>query len=110
MLYQSLDSGLAARQLEAQSVISKCNLVAATSDLASNIAIDNSTTASTKITLSLSEKVKDCFRVSVVNRATGAVVALAAAPDLSVSQKISVTVNGTGLTDVSVQVIYSVQQ
>lgn len=107
MSYQSKDSNLAARQLEAQSAISKCNLVTEVSDLPSNIEIDNSTLTATVITLDVAAPVKSCLVAKVTNRATGAVVALAAAPDVSVANKISVTVNGTGLTDVAVEFIYS---
>lgn len=108
MAYDSKDSNLDSRQLEAQSVISQCNLTTALSDLPGNIAIDNSTLTATVITLSVNEPLKKCFGVKVFNRASGAVVALAAAPSVAVAQKISVTVNGTGLTDVHVEFIYAV--
>lgn len=108
MSYQSKDSELAARELAAQTVVATANLVAASCDLPSNIAIDNSTLTATVITLSVNEAVKSCFAVKVTNRATGAVVALAAAPSLAVDQKISVTVNGTGLTSVALEFIYQV--
>ncbi len=101
MSYQAKDSSLQARALEAQNAVVEANLVAGTSDLASNIVIDNSTIATTIVTLSVNEPLKKCYHVKVINRITGAVLPLLAAPSLAVAQKISVTVNGTGLTDVS---------
>ncbi len=106
--YDSKDSEVLGRQLEDQRIISVCNLVTEVTDLPVNITIDNSTLTATVITLDVKEPLKKCFEVSVKNRATGAIVALAAAPSLAVAQKISVTVNGTGLTDVVVEFSYAV--
>lgn len=110
MSYTSRDSQLAARQLEAQEAIATANLVAGTSDLASNIAINNSTLTATVITFTASEDIKSCFCIQVTNRATGAIVATTAIPDVSVAQKASVTVDGTALTSVVIKVVYSVAQ
>lgn len=106
--YDSKDSEVLGRQLEDQRIISVCNLVTAVTDLPVNIVINNATLTATVITLDVKEPLKKCFEVSVKNRATGAIVALAAAPSLAVAQKISVTVNGTGLTDVVVEFSYAV--
>jgi hypothetical protein len=106
--YDSKSSQVQARQLEAQSVIATANLVSAACDAPDIISIDNSTIATTVITLSLSEAVKKCFVAKVTNRATGAVVALLAAPSLAVAQKISVSVDATGLTDVAIEFVYAV--
>lgn len=106
--YDSKDSEVLGRQLEDQRIISVCNLVTAVTDLPANIVIDNSTLTATVITLDVKELVKKCFEVSVKNRATGAIVALAAAPSLAVAKKISVTVNGTALADVVVEFSYAV--
>lgn len=106
--YDSKDSEISGRQLEDQRLISVCNLVTAVTDLPVNIAINNSTIAATVITLDVKEPLKKCFEVCVKNRATGAIVALSAAPSLAVAQKISVTVNGTALTDVVVEFSYAV--
>lgn len=106
--FPSKDSSILARQLEAQRVVVEANLVAGSSDLPSNVAIANGTIAATVITLTVSEVLKKCFGVSVKNRATGATIALAAAPDLSVAQKISVTVDGTAQSDVVIEFIYAV--
>lgn len=106
--YDSKDSEVLGRQLDAQSVCVVANLVAASSDLPVNVAINNTSIAATVITLDVKEPVKKCFKVEVTNRATGAVVALAAAPSLAVANKISVTVDGTAQTNLCVQFIYSV--
>lgn len=106
-MYPSSNSLNAARQLEAQSIVFDMNAVAATSDHA-NVSIDNSTLTATVVTLDVKQPLKKCFRALVHNRATGAVVAIAAAPSLAVANKISVTINGTGLTDLAVEFIYAV--
>lgn len=106
--YDSKDSDVLARQLEDQRVITVCNLVTPASDLPTVLTINNTTLTATVITLDVKEPVKKCFEVSVKNRATGAIVALAAAPSLAVANKISVTVNGTGLTDAVVEFSYAV--
>ena len=108
--FQAKDSQVLSRQLEAQEVCAICDLTAATSDAPGIIAIDNSTIASTVITLSVGEVVEKAFLVEVRNRATGAVVAIAAAPSLAVAQKISVTCNGTGLSSVCVSFKYKVAE
>lgn len=108
-MFQSKDSALHARQLEAQSVVVAVNAVAGTADQ-SNVSVDNSTITATVITLDVKEDVKKCLRALVHNRTTGAIVAIAAAPSLAVDQKISVTINGTGLTDLAVEMIYIVAE
>lgn len=110
MSYQSKDSQLASRELEAQSVVAVANLVAGSSDLASNIIIDNSTLAATTITIDVKEDIKTCYYIKVSNRATGAVVATTAVPDVSVAQKATVTVDGTGLTSVVIEAKFAVAQ
>lgn len=108
MSYESKNSDILARQLEAQEIVVEANLVAGSSDLPSNISIDNSTLAATVVTLTVSELVSKCFKATIRDRATGANEALAAAPDLSVANKVSITVDGTGLTDVVVNFVYAV--
>ena len=108
--FQAKDSLVLGRQLECQEVSAVCNLVAATSDAPAIIAIDNSTIADTVITLSVNEPVEKCFFAEVRNRATGAIVALEAVPSLAVAQKISVQVDGTGLTSVCVTFKYKVAE
>jgi hypothetical protein len=109
MAFQSKDSLILGRQLEAQEVIVDANLVAATSDLPAKVSIDNSTIAATVITLDAGEAVAKCFFAEVRNRATGAVVAIAAAPSVSGSE-ISVTCDATGLSDAAISFKYKVQE
>lgn len=108
--FQAKDSLVLGRQLEVQEVQAKCDLTAATSDAPGIIAIDNSTLTATVITLTVGEVISSAFLCEVRNRATGAVVAIAAAPSLAVAQKISVTCNGTGLSDVVVIFRYKVAE
>jgi len=110
MSFQAKDSLVYSRQLECQEVDAVCDLTTALSDAPGIIAIDNSTLTATVITLTVSEVVEKCFFAEVRNRATGAVVAIAAAPSLAVAQKISVTCNGTGLTSVCVTFKYKVAE
>ena len=109
MAFQSKDSLVAGRQLEAQEVVFNAGLVAGTSDLPGAVSIDNSTLTATVITLDLGEPVAKCFLAEVRNRATGAIVTIAAAPAVS-GETISVTCNGTGLTDVAVVIKYKISQ
>jgi len=108
--FQAKGQHVLARQLECQEVNVVCNLVAATSDAPSIASIDNSTIAATVITLDIAEGIEKAHSVQVINRATGASVALAAAPSLAVAQKISVTVDGTGLSSVCICAKYKVQE
>jgi hypothetical protein len=106
--YDSKDSEILGRQLDAQRVVVDCNFVTATSDLPVNVVINSATLTAAVITLDVKEPVKKVFAVYVRNRATGADVAYAAAPSLAVANKISITLNGTGLTDASVEFVYAV--
>lgn len=109
MAFQSKDSLVLGRQLEAQELIVAANLVAGSSDLPAKVSINNSTITATVITLDAGEAVEKCFFAEVRNRATGAVVAIAAAPSV-VGSQISVTCNATGLSDVAVCVKFKVQE
>jgi hypothetical protein len=108
--FQAKDSLIFGRQLEAQEVHVNADLTTGVSDLPSAVVIDNSTLTATVITLDLAEPVSKAFRVTVTNRATGANVALAAVPSLAVANKISVTVNGTGITSCDIHAVYKVQE
>lgn len=108
--FQAKDSLVLARQLEVQQVCATLNLVAGTSDAPGIITIDNSVIASTVITLNVGEAVASASLCEVRNRATGAILAIAAAPSLAVAQKISVTVDGTGAADHVVIFRYKVQE
>lgn len=117
MSFQAKDSQVRSRQLEAQSVCAICNLTAAasggiaatSSDLPSVVSIGGILAVRT-ITLDIGEAIDRCFSVSVINRATGAIVPLAAAPDVSVANKITVTVDGTAQTSVCVTASYKVAE
>lgn len=107
--YQAKSSPVLSRQLEAQEIVAECNLVTSLSDAPSIISISGAL-ASRTITLDVNEEISKCFFAEVRNRATGAVVALSAAPDLSTAKKISVTVDGTGLSSVCVKFCYKVAE
>jgi hypothetical protein len=107
--YQAKDSQILGRQLEVQQVLVTANLVAGTSDLASNLSINNSTLTATVITLNVNEPILKCYRVSIVDIATGSAVAVTAAPAVS-GNTISITVNGTGHTSCALAFHYSVTQ
>lgn len=108
--FQAKDSLVLGQQLKVQEVSAKCSLVAGTSDCPGIIAINNTSIAATVITLSVGEDVASASLCEVRNRVTGAIVATAAAPSLAVAQKISVTCDGTALTDVVVIFRYSVSE
>jgi hypothetical protein len=104
MAFQSKVPSISARELEAQSVIFTCDLVAAHSNLAA-VAFINGTIGATVITIDVGEPIQKCLCVNVTNRATGAVITHSA-PDVSVANKISVTVDGTAQSDVCVEISY----
>lgn len=99
MSFQAKDSQVFSQQLKKQEVSATVNLVAGTSDASSIIAINNTTIGATVITLTVGEAIASASLCEVRNRATGAILATAAAPSLAVAQKISITVDGTGATD-----------
>ncbi len=92
-------------QLEQNQLLLQANLVAATSEAASLVSINNATIASTVIVVDVKEPIISVQKVQVVNRATGQHVAIAAAPVIS-GNTVSVTCNGTGLTSVCIEVSY----
>ncbi len=117
MSFQAKVAPVLSRQLDCQELTVICNLTAAasggiaaaSSDLPAVVAIGGVLAART-ITLDIGEAISKCFSVSVNNRATGAIVPLAAAPDVSVPNKITVTVDGTGQTSACVTVKYKVAE
>ena len=110
MAFQAKNSQVLAAQLECQEVNTVVNAVAATSTNPSIIVVDNAVIATTVITLSVGEDIASVRSAQVHNRTTGAVVPLLAAPSTAVAQKISVTVDGTGLVDLAVCIKYKVQE
>lgn len=109
MSFQAKSSQVLSRQLECQEVVAVCDLVAGTAD-SQIVSIDNSTIAATVITVDIGEPISKCFLAEVRNRATGAILATAAAPSLAVENKISVTVDGTGAEDHTVVIKYKVAE
>lgn len=109
MSFQAKDALVQSRQLEAQQISVTANVVAGTVD-SQIVSINNSTLAASVITLDVKEPILKCLEAVVRNRATGAIVPLAAAPSIAVANKISVTVDGTARTDVCVTIKYIVQE
>lgn len=107
--YQPKDSVNAARALETQTICAVLDISTA-SDVASDVASVTATGAiiTKSIVLDVGQTVKKCLGVRVTNRATGAVVVLNSAPDISVANKISVSAVGTGVTSALVEFIYIV--
>ena len=97
--FQAKNALVLGQQLKVQTVCSTVDLANGLSDAPGIIAIDNSTLTATVITLSVGEPVERASLCEVRNRATGAILAIAAVPSLATAQKISVTVNGTGASD-----------
>lgn len=109
MAYQSKDSSLASRELEVQSVHAICDLSQASGGVTDLSAVVLSGVAATKtITLTVGETIKSCQAVRITNRATGAVVATTAAPNISVAGVISIVAVGTGVTSADVEFLYTV--
>ena len=123
--YQAKDSQVQTRQLEAQRIIFNVNAVAGSSDLPTVVTVDNTTLATTLITFAVLEPINKCYFVRVMNRITGAVVPLLAAPLLTNStvvtppgptpsstypEAIQISVNGTGLTDLAIEVCFKIEE
>jgi hypothetical protein len=123
--YQAKDSQVQSRQLEAQTIEFNCNLVAGSSDLPTVVTVDNSTLATTLITLAVLEPLTKCYFAEVRNRITGAVVPLLAAPLLTNAtvvtppgptpsstypEAVQLSVNGTALTDCFVRITFKIEE
>jgi len=109
MSYESKDSLVLGRQLDAQSFIANADLTTEISDHNSAITIDNSTLTATVITFDAKEPVSKCFKAQVTNRTTGANVAIAAAPVVS-GNTIAITCNGTGIADCAIEFKYKINE
>lgn len=115
--YQAKEPQVFSRQLEVQELNAICNLTAAasggipaaSSDAPSVFSVGGSLSVRT-ITIDVAEEIEKCFSVTVINRASGAIVATTALPDTSVANKITVTVDGTGISSAAVCVKYKVQE
>lgn len=110
MAYQAKQSQVLSQQLKIQKVEARVNLVAATSDAPSIISINNSTLLSTVITLDVGEPIASAYLCEVRNRQTGAIVATVGGPSTATPNKISVTCDGTGNTDLVVRFSYIVAE
>jgi hypothetical protein len=108
MSYQAQNEILAGRQLEAQSIVFTADLPSATSDLPGAVVIDSSTIASTTITLNVGEDLAKFFIAEVRNRATGASATLTSVALDGTAKKVVITLNGTGLSNVCVKIVYKV--
>lgn len=88
-------------------------LKAASSEAPSVVAISGAL-ATRSIAIDIKEPVKSCQKVQVINKATGEVEPLLSAPAISnvvvdgkvVSSSITVTCDGTGLSDACIEVSY----
>lgn len=108
MSYQAKDSQVHSRQLQAQSFIAECDLVAGTSDAPALVSIDNGTIAATEIAIDVKEPVAKCFKAQVIDRQTGEV---APASSVAVSGSvITITLDATGLADHAVEVCYKIAE
>jgi hypothetical protein len=92
-------------RIEQNDLLLSANLVAGTSEAASLVSINNSTLTATVISIDVKEPVESVQKVQIVNKATGQHVAIAAAPVVS-GNSVSVTCNGTGLTNVCIELSY----
>jgi hypothetical protein len=109
--YQAKSSPVLGRQLEAQEIVSVCQLSPSVkSDAPSIVSIDASDLAAVEITISIDESIEKCFAAQVVDRATGTNLTLAAEPDLSEAKKIKVTVDCTGADSICVKACYKVAE
>jgi hypothetical protein len=91
-------------QIEQRELLLIANLVAPSAEDAGIVSISG-LLAARVIAIDVKDTVKSVQKVRVINRATGASIALAALPAISGSS-ISVTVDGTGASSVCIEVSY----
>lgn len=109
MSFKAKDAAIEARALEVQAFHCIADLSQSAAGATDHPNVVLSGVAATKtITLDVGEAISKCVVVRVTNRATGAVVALTGAPDISVANKISVIAVGTSVTSAHVEVLYIV--
>lgn len=108
--YQAKEPQVLGRQLSVQEVSVSCNAVAGTSDAPGFVSVANGTIGAVVVTADIGEAIEKCYLAEVRNRATGAIVASAAAPSIAVANKISVTFDGTAQTDLTITFKYKVQE
>lgn len=100
----SKDSKIQDLQLEQKDLLLIADLVAPSAQDSGIVSISG-LIAARVIAIDLKEPVKSVQKVRVINRATGASIALAAAPSVS-GNVVSVTCDGTGASSVCVEVSY----
>jgi hypothetical protein len=91
-------------QIKQKEVLLVANLVTAVAEDASVLSI-GPTLAARLLTIDLKEAVRSVQKVRVINRATGASIAITAVPAIS-GNTIAVTVDGTGASSVCIEVSY----
>lgn len=92
-------------QIKQKDLLLVANLVTAVADDPSLLTI-GPTLAARLLTVDVKEAVKKVQKVRVINRATGASIAITAAPTIS-GNTIAVTCDGTGASSVCIEVSYS---
>lgn len=101
---ESKDPKVQDLQLEQKHLSISANLVAATSEAASLVAISG-VLATRSIAIDVKQPVASVQKVQVINKATGEIEPLLSAPVIA-SNSITVTCDGTGLSDVCIEVLY----
>lgn len=99
----------AGRALETQTICAVLDISTA-ADVGSDVSTVTATGAilTKLVTLNVGQPVKKCLGVRAINRATGAVIAANAVPDISVANKITVSLVGTAHSSALVEFIYIV--
>lgn len=100
----SKDSKIQDLQLEQRELLLIADLVTPSAQDSSIVSISGALSARV-ISIDIKEPVKSVQKVRVINRATGASIALAGAPSIS-GNSISVTVDGTGASSVCLEVSF----
>lgn len=101
---ESKDPKVQDLQLEQKHLAISANLVAASSEAPSLVAISG-VLATRSIAIDVKEAVKSVQKVQVINKATGEIEPLLSAPVIA-TNSITVTCDGTGLSDVCIEVLY----
>lgn len=107
--YEAKDTLVRGAQLRSQSLSLRADLVAGSSEDPSICTVDNSTLATTSITVDVKETVSKIHRAEVFDRATGQSVAQTAEATASGTEITIDDVDGTGLDSVTVSVTYEVE-
>jgi hypothetical protein len=101
---ESKDPKVQDLQLEQKHLAIAADLVAATSEAPSLVAISG-VLATRSIVIDVKEVVKSVQKVHIIDKATGAIEPLLSAPVISGST-ITVTADGTGLASACIEILY----